>query len=69
MLTAGRKVSGSSSAPPGHLLSAVRFNPVKTSCYMYYLLKHYETRQFATQCIYTFRMVLTIQTEHFPKQV
>jgi len=47
MLTAGRKVSGSSSAPPGHLLSAVHFNSVKSSNYTYYLLKYYETQQFA----------------------
>jgi len=48
MLTAGKKVSGSSSAPPGHLLSAVHFKSVKSSNYMYYLLKYYETQQFAT---------------------
>lgn len=69
MLIAGRKVSGSSSVPPGNILSAVRFDTVKTSNYMYYLLKHYETQQFATQCICTFCMVLTIQRDRFTKQV
>ena len=48
MLTSGRKVSGSSSAPPGSLLSAVHFNSVKSSNYMHYLLKYYEPQQFAT---------------------
>jgi len=48
MLTAGREVPGSSSALPAHLLSAVHFNSVKTSNYIYYLLKYYETQQFAT---------------------
>jgi hypothetical protein len=54
MLTTGRKFLVHHQLRQAIYSLQFNFNPVKTSNYMYYLLKHYETQQFATQCIYTF---------------